>query len=80
MVACLLFMFSGCVGPVTGLEYKTSDFVIVYKVIKSGVVTFMTPEQIAQAKLDKINIVVTDTYKIVGNAAAGDLTETPSTK
>ena len=58
-------MFTGCVGLITGHEYTKKDFVVMYKVVRSGVVTFMTPEQIEKAKLDKIDIVVTDTYKLV---------------
>lgn len=61
----LMVFFVGCTGPITGLEYTKKDFVLVYKVIKNGVVSFMTPEEIAEAKLDKIDMIVTDTYKVV---------------
>lgn len=56
---------AGCVGVITGHEYTKNDFVIMYKVVKSGVVTFMTPEQIEKYKLNKADLVVTDTYKLV---------------
>lgn len=58
-------LFVGCTGIITGHEYKTSDLVPAYKVIKNGIVTFMTPEQISAAKLEKIDLYVTDTYKLV---------------
>ena len=58
-------MFSGCTGIITGHEYKKEDLVIVYKVVKNGVVTFMTPEEIKEAELDKVNILVTDSYKLL---------------
>mgnify|MGYP003622471382 FL=1 len=40
------FLLSGCTGIITGHEYKKEDLVIVYKVVKNGVTTFMTPEEI----------------------------------
>ena len=58
-------MFSGCTGIITGHEYKKEDLVIVYKVVKNGVTTFMTPEEIKEAELDKANIFVTDSYKLL---------------
>ena len=58
-------MFSGCTGIITGHEYKKEDLVIVYKVVKNGVTTFMTPEEIKEAELDKVNILVTDSYKLL---------------
>ena len=60
-----MVMLSGCVGVITGHEYTSADAVVMYKVVKSGVTTFMTQEQIANAKLDKLDVVVTDTYKLV---------------
>jgi len=56
---------TGCVGAISGHNYTKKDLVVIYKVVKDGVVTFMTPEQIKQAKLDKLNVVITDTYKVV---------------
>lgn len=67
----LIFMFTGCVGLVTGHEYTQDDFTIMYQVVKDGVVTFMTPEQIKRAKLDKVDLVVTKTYKLVEKNAVG---------
>ena len=58
-------MFSGCTGIITGHEYKKEDLVIVYKVVKNGVTTFMTPEEIKEAELGKVNIFVTDSYKLL---------------
>ena len=58
-------MFSGCTGIITGHEYKKEDLDIVYKVVKNGVTTFMTPEEIKEAELDKVNILVTDSYKLL---------------
>ena len=67
LVAIFAFtiMFSGCIGIITGHEYKKEDLVIVYKVVKNGVTTFMTPEEIKEAELDKVNIFVTDSYKLL---------------
>ena len=67
LVAIFTFatMFSGSTGIITGHEYKKEDLVIVYKVVKNGVVTFMTPEEIKEAELDKANLFVTDSYKLL---------------
>ena len=59
------FLLSGCTGIITGHEYKKEDLVIVYKVVKNGVTTFMTPEEIKEAELDKVNMLVTDSYKLL---------------
>ena len=59
------FLLSGCTGIITGHEYEKEDLVIVYKVVKNGVVTFMTSEEIKEAELDKVNILVTDSYKLL---------------
>ena len=59
------FLLSGCTGIITGHEYKKEDLVIVYKVVKNGVTTFMTPEEIKEAESDKVNILVTDSYKLL---------------
>ena len=59
------FLLSGCTGIITGHEYKKEDLVIVYKVVKNGVVTFMTSEEIKEAELDKANLFVTDSYKLL---------------
>ena len=59
------FLLSGCTGIITGHEYKKEDLVIVYKVVKKGVVTFMTPEEIKEAGLDKVDLSVTDSYKLL---------------
>jgi len=56
---------AGCVGAISGHNYTKKDLVVIYKVVKDGVVTFMTPEQIKKAKLDKVDVVITDTYKVV---------------
>ena len=60
-----VFLLSGCTGIITGHEYKKEDLVIVYKVVKNGVVTFMTPEEIKEAELDKTDLFVTDSYKLL---------------
>ena len=66
IIGCLcIFALTGCTGIITGHEYSKTDLVVVYKVVKSGVSTFMTPEQIEEAKLQKIDLYVTDTYKLV---------------
>lgn len=62
-VVCL--GLSACTGVITGHEYKKEDLVVAYKVIKNGVTTFMTQEEIEQAKLDKANMFVTDSYKLL---------------
>ena len=59
------FLLSGCTGIITGHEYKKEDLVIVYKVVKKGVVTFMTSEEIKEAELDKTDLFVTDSYKLL---------------
>ena len=59
------FLLSGCTGIITGHEYKKEDLVIVYKVVKNGVTTFMTPEEIKEAELDKTDLFVTDSYKLL---------------
>ena len=59
------FLLSGCTGIITGHEYKKEDLVIVYKVVKNGVVTFMTPEEIEEAGLDKVDLTVTDSFKLL---------------
>ena len=59
------FLLSGCTGIITGHEYKKEDLVIVYKVVKNGVVTFMTPEEIKEAELDKVDLSVTDSFKLL---------------
>lgn len=69
-------IFTGCTGIITGHEYKTSDLVPAYKVIKNGIVTFMTPEQIEKAKLQKLDLYVTDTYKLVAPSELEDQTNT----
>ena len=60
-----VFLLSGCTGIITGHEYKKEDLVIVYKVVKNGVVTFMTSEEIKEAELDKTDLFVTDSYKLL---------------
>ena len=74
LLAILLIFLSGCtmkeeglIGNKTGINYT-----IVYKVVKSGVVTFMTPEQIRLARLDKADLVITDTYKLVEESELGN--------
>ena len=61
----IIAVFSGCTGIITGHEYSKKDLVIVYKVVKGGVTTFMTPEQIQDAQLNKLDVVVTDSYKLI---------------
>lgn len=58
-------IFTGCTGIITGHEYTKSDLVVVYKVVKAGVTTFMTREQIEEARLNKVDLYVTDTYKLI---------------
>ena len=68
MIACsifAIFTFNGCTGIITGHEYTKSDLVVVYKVVKAGVTTFMTREQIEEARLNKVDLYVTDTYKLI---------------
>ena len=65
LIIIAAFLLSGCTGIITGHEYKKEDLVIVYKVVKNGVTTFMTPEEIKEAELDKANIFVTDSYKLL---------------
>ena len=60
-----LVLLSGCTGVVTGHEYSKKDFVIMYKVIKGGVTVFMSKEDIEKAKLNKVDIVITDSYKLI---------------
>lgn len=60
-----MLLFSGCTGVITGHEYSKKDFVIMYKVIKGGVTVFMTKEEIEKAKLNKADIVITDSYKLI---------------
>lgn len=64
-IVLVAIVYSGCTGIITGHEYTKSDLVIVYKVVKSGVSTFMTREQIEEARLNKVDLYVTDTYKLV---------------
>ena len=59
------FLLSGCTGIITGHEYKKEDLVIVYKVVKNGVTTFMTQEEIKKAESDKADMFVTDSYKLL---------------
>lgn len=60
-----MLLFSGCTGVITGHEYSKKDFVIMYKVIKGGVTVFMSKEDIEKAKLNKADIVITDSYKLI---------------
>lgn len=78
-VSALAFV-TGCTGIITGHEYKTSDLVPAYKVIKNGVVTFMTPEQISAAKLEKLDLYVTDTYKLVAPSELEDSQNTQNSQ
>ena len=61
----LAVIFTGCTGIITKHEYSKNDFKIMYKVVKGGVPIFMTQEQIEKARLDKLDLVITDTYKII---------------
>ena len=63
--AIICFSLSACTGVITDHEYKKEDLVIAYKVVKNGVTTFMTQDEIEQAKLDKVNMFVTDSYKLL---------------
>ncbi len=65
-----MLLFSGCTGVITGHEYSKKDFVIMYKVIKGGVTVFMSKEDIEKAKLDKVDIVITDSYKLIEGKGA----------
>ena len=60
-----VFMLQGCTGVVTGHQYTVGDAKIIYKVVKGGVTTFMTHEQIQDAGLDKLDDVVIKSYKAV---------------
>ena len=64
-IVLVAIVCSGCTGIITGHEYSKKDLVPVYLVIKSGVKTFMTREQIEEANLKKLDIVITDTYKLI---------------
>ena len=80
IIGCFcIFALTGCTGIVTGHEYSKTDLVVVYKVVKNGVSTFMTPEQIEEAKLQKIDLYVTDTYKLVAPSELEDQTNTQNT-
>jgi len=57
-------LLSGCKGYITGYEYKPD---VVYKVVKNGVTTFMTEQEIKDKKLDKANDVIIKSYKLMGN-------------
>lgn len=54
LIGCIfaLFLFTGCMTT-TG-QYLYDNRVAVYKVVKNGVVTFMTKEQIESKNLDKL--------------------------
>lgn len=71
LVAAIIF--SGCAGPVTGIEYNPKDVVaVVYKVAKNGVVTFMTKEEIEAAKLDKVANTVEYAYSVLNDGTMVD--------
>jgi hypothetical protein len=67
IAAVLALMLAGCtikedgtvVGKKTGLNYTK-----IYKVAKGGVTTYMTEEQIKEAKLDKVDDAIIKAYKI----------------
>lgn len=64
VIVCVFFI--GCAGPVTGIEYNPKDVVVVmYKVVKKGVTTFMTKDQIESKKLDKVADSVEYAYSIL---------------
>ena len=65
MVVIIGLTFTNCTGVLTGHEYSKKDFVIMYKVIKGGVTVFMSKEDIEKAKLNKADIVITDSYKLI---------------
>jgi hypothetical protein len=69
-------VLTGCTGVITGHEYSKKDFVIMYKVVKNGVTTFMTEEEIKKAELDKVNMFITDIYKIVDGSDVPTASET----
>lgn len=76
LIGCVFaLMFSGCTGIITGHEYTKGDLVIMYKVVKNGVTTFMTQEQIEAAKLDKADLYITDSYKLVTPDEASSATK-----
>lgn len=60
-----LALLTGCTGIITGHTYTNKDFVVMYKVIKGGVTVFMSQEDINKAMLDKADLVITDSYKLV---------------
>jgi hypothetical protein len=65
--AVLVLMLAGCtikddgtvVGKKTGLNYTK-----IYKVVKGGVTTYMTEEQIKEVKLDKVDDAIVKAYEI----------------
>jgi hypothetical protein len=66
-IAAIVFMLAGCtikddgtvVGKKTGLNYTK-----IYKVAKDGVTTYMTEEQIKEAKLDMVDDAIIKAYEI----------------
>jgi len=60
---------SGCTGWISGYEY---DVAKVYKVVKGGVTTFMTEEEIKEKNLDKAGYVIEGGYKIVKEGNGSD--------
>ena len=65
LTVATMFLLSGCTGLVTGHKYDVDDAVIAYKVVRSGVTTFMTVEQIENYHLDDLDDVSTKSYRVL---------------
>jgi len=65
VVISLAVMFSGCTGVVSGHTYTKDDVKVIYKVVKEGVVTFVSEEQIKKLHLDTTDKFIVGTYKLV---------------
>lgn len=69
-------VFGGCVaknanneviglkGAISGAVYKPDIIVDIYEVVANGVSTFMSKEQIEDAKLDKLDAVIRYAYSV----------------
>ena len=65
LIISFIILFSGCTGLVTGQKYDVDDAVIAYKVVRGGVTTFMTVEQIESYHLDDLDDVSTKSYRVL---------------
>ena len=65
LIISFIILFSGCTGLVTGHKYDIDDVVITYKVVRGGVTTFMTVEQIENYHFDDLDDVSTKSYRVL---------------